>query len=83
MYEDEYIKHNYNENDIVFNAKRLGKKVVQLDLNMNFIRLYASTAEASRETGIDRSYISDTCKGKYKKAKGYKFMYENDYISNL
>lgn len=50
---------------------------------MNFIRLYASTAEASRETGIDRSYISDTCKGKYKKAKGYKFMYENDYISNL
>lgn len=81
MYEEEYKRHDFNKEEMIFNAKRHGKQVVQLDLDMNFVNLYPSTADAARETRIDRSYIADTCKGRYSKAKGYRFMYANDYYN--
>lgn len=83
MYEEEYRESNINKDKISFNAKRKGKRIVQLTHDFKFVNLFPSAADASRSTGIDRSYIGDTCKGKYHFAKGFKFMYLNDYIENV
>lgn len=79
MYESEYENQKFDKEKIIYNAKRRGKEVVQLDTDLNFIKKFASTADAARQTGIDRTFIADTCKGRYSKAKGYKFMYAYDY----
>lgn len=54
-------------------AKR-SKKVIQLDLNGNYINEFDSTQEASRVLGISQGLISGCCNGGYWRDKHSKFI---------
>lgn len=47
------------------------KPVIQYDKNMNFINLYESIRQASKETYIDAGDIGKVCRGRRKTAGGY------------
>lgn len=51
--------------------QKLGKKVIQYDLQMNEINQFYSISEASRITKIQRQDIGQVCLGKNKTAGGY------------
>ncbi|WP_417372266.1 NUMOD1 domain-containing DNA-binding protein [Gelidibacter japonicus] len=51
------------------------KKVIQMDLNDNFIAQYRSVADASNSTGTNKSSIAKCCRDEYKKASGFKWKY--------
>lgn len=54
----------------------LSKSVKQLDKDTNkLIRMFGSTREAERETGINHSHISKVCKKEYNTAGGFKWEY--------
>lgn len=57
------------------------KKVVQLSLNGEFIKVWESTREPNKE-GFDHRHIIKCCKGKSKTHKGYKWMYYENYNRN-
>lgn len=62
---EKYIQDNQN-------AKKQTKKVQQCDLETHkVIKEFNSMTEASKETGICLSSISETCNGKKKSAGGY------------
>lgn len=73
----------------VIHAQRLGlkkinyqnikdcKKVIQLDLNDNVIKVFDSTMEVKRALGFNSSNISKVCRGERQKAHGYKWRYAN------
>lgn len=50
-------------------------KVAQYDLDGNLIKIFNSQREASEETGICRSSITQCVRGKRNKAGGYKWSY--------
>ena len=60
------------------------KPVLQYTLDMVFINEYPSINEASRQTGIQVSHITECCKGKYgfKSAGGYIWKYKDYSLSN-
>lgn len=51
------------------------KKIVQYDLNGNFIRFWDSMGEVEREAGISHGSISQCCNGKRKTAGGFIWKY--------
>ena len=51
------------------------KKIVQLDLCDNIIKIWECGADIERELGIPKSNICKCCKGERKKASGYKWRY--------
>ena len=54
------------------------KKVAQIDRNTNeIIKIYNSSMEAFRQTGIDQSRISKVCRGEAITAGKYKWKYIN------
>lgn len=55
------------------------RKVVQCDLDGNFISRYDSVQEASEKTGANRTTISGVLSQKYKSANGFIFVYEEDF----
>ena len=55
------------------------RKVVQCDLDGNFISRYDSVQEASEKTGANRTTISGVLSKKYKSANGFIFVYEEDF----
>jgi hypothetical protein len=59
------------------------KCVIQLSLDMKFIRKFESISEAKKTTGIDGSAISKVCRNKLKKTGGYKWMYEDTYVEYI
>ena len=56
------------------------KKIVQLTLDNEFIRVWDSISEAVRELGFNSSTIAKCCRGIKHKHKGFKWMYYEDYI---
>lgn len=56
------------------------KRVVQLSLNGELIKIYGSIREASRETKFHHESIRHCCKRDNKEYKGFKWMYYEDYI---
>lgn len=62
------------------NRKYKSKPIDQLDLNGNYIRTWLNAHEASRQLGIDRSTISQCCRGgrRNKTAGGYKWRFANE-----
>lgn len=52
------------------------RKIIQLSLDGNYIRLYESIADAVRHTGINSKSIRDAANGKQKQAGGYKWEYD-------
>ena len=75
-----------NEDSFVATEKKkkfyqqMQKRVVQLDIEGNFIAEYKSRREASEQTNIHRCSISNCCNGIIKQVKGYIFKYRNEYI---
>jgi len=56
------------------------KKVVQMDLEGNFIAEYESQIEASRQTGVRQGSISSAILGKYKTAGGHKWKLKEESV---
>lgn len=50
-------------------------KVKQYDINGNYIKIFNSIVEASKEVNVYKSNISSCCKGKIKTCAGYKWKY--------
>ncbi len=51
------------------------KQVVQFDLDGNYIAHYISVAEASRQTGCNKTSIAKVCRGERKSSRGYLWEY--------
>ena len=56
------------------------KKVIQLTLSGDTVKIWNSVREASEELNISISLIRDCCLGKQKTTKGFIFMYLKDYM---
>lgn len=71
-----YKGESLSEED--FKYKTTKKKVLQLDLNGNFINEFESVKEAAEKTGGSRSCISSVCCGDKGRSthKGYKWTYK-------
>lgn len=52
------------------------KSVIQYTIDGEYINEYESTAEASRQTGINQGSISNSCLGRCKTAGGFKWKYK-------
>lgn len=77
MFEDEYFEHGARE---YRKPEPPGmRKVIQCDMNGNFIREYRSLRDASKETGANRTTISGVLAGTYKSANGFIFVYKEDF----
>ena len=64
--------------------KALGKSVVQLSLDGEFIAFYDSISDATRELGKTNSNnIIFVCLGKHKTAYGFRWMYKEQYDKGL
>lgn len=55
------------------------KKIIQLDLNGNFISEFNSLIEASEKTDTCRTTISGCLAGTYLRANGFQWVYKKDY----
>lgn len=55
------------------------KKIVQLDVEGNYIRTWENISKVGRQFEINAAVIIGCCSGTYKTACGYKWMYEDDY----
>lgn len=57
------------------------KKVIQSDLNGNFVKSWDSMMDVYRETGIHFAGISNACIGKAKTAGGFKWQFEEKGVN--
>lgn len=76
---DSFSKLIYKPNSRLGKSNHKSKSVVQLDSNGDFLSEYESMSRASEETGVSRTSISACCRGVYKQAGGYKWMYLKEY----
>lgn len=77
MFEDEYLKNGakkYNKP-----ASKKQKPIIQCDLNGNFVKEFKSVSNASQETDIRRTAISNVLTGNLKSAGGFLFVYKKDF----
>ena len=77
-------KQNANHgtrNERCANAQKI--KVVQLDLEGNFIRLWNGFKDIERELNVGCENIIRVCKGKYKTSCGYIWKYYDDYLNMI
>jgi hypothetical protein len=76
---------DYNEKKVYDDVKYKSKaiKIIQLSLDGSEIKTFDSITCAADELEINDANISYCCKGKRKTAKGFKFMYYNDYLSSI
>lgn len=75
-----FYGHSHSEEQKSKWRKEKGTPVVQLTLNGEFINKFDSMSEPEY-LGFSHTYISNCCKGKQEKHKGYKWMYLEDYLS--
>jgi group I intron endonuclease len=59
----------------------LGKKIVQLDINNNLIKIWASIEEATKTLNIYKGGICKCCKKERKIIHGFKWMYYDEYFN--
>ena len=59
-------------------VKKTGKTVLQYDLLGNYVNKYNSTAEASKNTGINRFNIIGNLRGDQLSAGGYQWIYDGE-----
>lgn len=78
-------KEEYDENkDYSYKKyKPETKKVVQLDLNGNFIEIYDSCKDASEKLNLKRQSINKCCLHHNETYNGYIWMYEEEYVSGI
>ena len=63
-------------------AKAQSKRVLQLTLTGELIKVWESTNECGRN-GFDSSHVTKCCNGKRKTHKGFRFIYYDDYIEKF
>lgn len=82
LYLDEYQRMTNKEIiDFCKKENRINlKKIVQLDLNDNFIKIWEGAVYVKEELGLLSSSMSECCSGKRKKVGGFKWMYYDDYV---
>lgn len=68
-----------NKSNVSKFGNKFSRKVVQLTNTYELINEFISIKGASKHINISSSIISACCKGKYKTAGGYKWMYKEDY----
>ena len=75
--ENEVLEKFNQSNNTIRSRKnnKLSKPVKQFDLNMNFINMYPSTQEASRQLGISQSLIASVCRGEHPHTHNFIFKY--------
>lgn len=54
---------------------RRKKKVVQLDLSLNFVGEFISVSQAAKKTGLSKTSISRVCRGERESSGGYIWKY--------
>lgn len=78
------IKDNHadvsGENHPRYGKYNNGKKIVQLNENGEFVKIWNSGMEIKRELGYDPSHISKCCNKKREMSYGYRWMFYNEYI---
>lgn len=77
MFEDDYKENGAKQ--YIKPESSSKRKVIQCDLDGNFISRYDSVQEASEKTGANRTTISGVLSKKYKSANGFIFVYEEDF----
>lgn len=77
MFEDDYKENGAKQ--YIKPESSSKRKVIQCDLDGNFISRYDSVQEASEKTGANRTTISGVLSQKYKSANGFIFVYEEDF----
>jgi hypothetical protein len=68
-------KWNYRNYIHIEDRKIHRKKVLQLDLNGNTLKMWSSACQVQRELGYYQAHISRCCLGKATTAYGYKWQY--------
>lgn len=82
MFEDDFLKYGPRKYQKPNYANK--RKVVQCDLDGNYIMEFESVKVAAQLTGIPRPQISSVITGKHKSAYGYIFVYKEDFpIKNI
>jgi len=71
------IKHNFDYNKIMWTPKETKKKILQYDLNGNFIKEWNSGQEIVKTLKFSSGAISFCCNGKRKTHKGYIWKFKN------
>ena len=74
-YNNNYGDTNIKKSNSHITGKTGKKRVIQYDLDGNFVREWGSMMEAERGTGIKESNISRCCNGTIKKTHNYKWKY--------
>ena len=77
MFEDDYKENGAKQ--YIKPESSSKRKVIQCDLDGNFISRYDSVQEASEKTGANRTTISGVLSQKYKSANSFIFVYEEDF----
>jgi group I intron endonuclease len=80
IYEEEYNSDNF---DLEYYLKhRLKKRVVQLDIQYNVIKIWETIRDASLFLNLDPSAITRVCRHKLGSIGGYLWEYEENYLNN-
>lgn len=77
MFEDEYLENGVKEYRKPEPTNM--RKIIQCDMDGNYIKEYKSLQEASKETGANRTTISGVLAKTYKSANGFIFVYKEDF----
>ena len=71
----EYVTRSQNIQHAVRTGLRKTRKVIQYDLNNNYIASFDSIKDAISKTAVTRSSITDTCNGRHKNGGGFIWRY--------
>lgn len=81
MYETEYNEENVKAKVDALKIKKKGRRVVQLTLGGQFLANYNTIKEAEISiVGKPMGAVVNCCNGKANHYKGFKWMYEEDYL---
>jgi len=79
IYKEDYEYYELNKNKLNNFMDDGKKKIIQLDLDFNFINTYSNGKDASNKTNTNHSYILACCNGDAYTAGGFIWLYENNY----
>lgn len=72
-----------NKERFLGDKSSLSKKVYKFSLTGELIEEYGSSREAGRKNKISASQISSVCRGEHYIAKGYRWSYKKDFLTEL
>lgn len=83
VYLEDYNLHKYNIsiflNSLHKPKEKTYKKIVQLDMNYNFIKIWESVKSIENDLNIKYENIMDCCRNKIKSSSGFRWIYESEY----